>query len=290
VRDKKLERLLMGYSGLKRPLVLHSVLARKTWLQVSSWPGTPLQKLWGFLKTWFPKALRARDAVVDIDEKSHRAEFRRFFEGKLSSLRSFRDVRYFDSIANAFTTEQEMLERIGYKHFPFESYLDTLSGKYDSRYQDIEIIDFIGYSRSHQTWERIQDIVKWKGKHVVDLGCFHGYFCYKIEDAGGTAHGLDNSALALKTAGRINEIRGGAVTFSEWEGGADIPECDVILCLNVLHHFPDQQAALAKMEAREVLFEVNKEQVPMIRRFFRVLQRVSSHRRNRTILLCEPLR
>ena len=59
----------------------------------------------------------------------------------------------------------------------FKKYLDTLS--YDKYYQDIECINFIGYTKSSKTWDNIKDLVDWKDKKVADLGCFHGYFSFK---------------------------------------------------------------------------------------------------------------
>jgi hypothetical protein len=287
VREKRINRILFGYSGFKRPVVMHSVLARRLWLEVSRWPGGFLKRVWGFLKTWFSKVKHARIAVADIDEKMHLADYRRFFQGKLPAFREFKNVQYFDSVAETFTSEQEMLDRIGYKYFPFEAYLDSVSEEYDSRYQDIEIIDFIGYTQSYKTWDNIQDLVDWKQKRVVDLGCFHGYFAFKVEDRGSIAQGLDRSVDALRTARMINEFRGGDVIFREWEGGEEIPECDVILCLNVLHHFKDQRDVLSKMKADAVIFEVNQDHVPLIRQFFRIVKKVRSHRKARSILLCK---
>lgn len=287
IQSKKLTRLLAGRTGIPRVLKAQYLLGRKIWRQVSDLPGGYLRRIWRLARRWRSSAENAEGIISEIDEKVHLKAYRSFFQDNLPALSKFRDVRYFDSLNDVFTSESEMLEGIGYRYFSLEEHLDGAHEDYDIGYQDIELINFIGYSESHKTWENMADLVDWRNKEVVDLGCFHGYFAFKVEDHGGKAHGLDKSNAVLETARMINDLRGGNVVFSQWEGGRKIPDCDVILCLNVLHHFDDADAALQEMKAGIVIFEVYGEQVPLLEKHFRVVREVNSHRKGRVIVLCK---
>ncbi len=287
IQEKKLDRLLGSRTGIPRTLKAQSLLGRKLWRQVSSLPGGVLRRIWRLARRWRSSAMDAESIISEIDEKKHLKAYRSFFSGNLPALSKFQNVKFFDSQQDVFTSKAEMLDGIGYRYFVLEDHLDGAHEDYDIGYQDIELIDFIGYTASYKTWENIQNLIDWRQKRVVDLGCFHGYFAFKVEDSGGIAHGLDKSAAVLTTARMINDLRGGNAVFTEWEGGRAIPDCDVILCLNVLHHFDDPEDAISKMGARQAVFEVNRDQVDAIRKHFRIVKEVESHRRNRIILLCE---
>jgi len=223
---------------------------------------------------------------LSIDTARHLREYRLFFSRNAPYLSRFRHVLYYDSSRAEYTTAGEMLRRVRFRNFPLEDRLDALGKDHDWKYQDIEILDFVGYSESHETWKRIRDLVDWKGKRVHDLGCFHGYFCFKAEDAGAEAVGLDRSPSVLEIARAINDLRGGRAAFREWKGGDDLPAGDVVLCLNVLHHFADQDLAVSRMRCREAVFEINAACRPVVEKYFEVVREVSSHRKDRVILLC----
>jgi len=60
--------------------------------------------------------------------------------------------------------------------------------------------------------------------------------------------------------------------------------------MNVLHHFKGkQELVLSKMDCKQVIFEINKEEIPLISKYFKIIKEVKSHRPNRTILLGEKL-
>jgi 2-polyprenyl-3-methyl-5-hydroxy-6-metoxy-1,4-benzoquinol methylase len=186
-----------------------------------------------------------------------------------------------------------MLRRMHAELFALHDHLDAAAAMYDAMYQDIELLNAVGYTESHRSWERIRALVPWRGRRVTDLGCFHGYISFKIEDCGGIVTGLDRSAMALETARMINSLRGGRVEFRQWTGGDPIPECDVVLCLNVLHHFGDaamQERVVAGMRCDAALFEINAEQLPIVERNFRAVARHRSHRANRVIALASAPR
>lgn len=174
----------------------------------------------------------------------------------------------------------------------FKDYLDTLI--YDKYYQDIEFIDFLGYSKSFETWNRIKDLIDWKGKSVIDLGCFHGYFSFKAEQARATnITGLDISETVLKTANMIKKIIKSKVNFLQWSGDEKTPKSDVALVLNVLHHAANEEKTLQNINAKIAIFEVNQDQIPLIKKYFTITKNVSSHRVingvDRRILLGEKI-
>lgn len=277
---------------------LHEVLVvcvycpdRKRWLrriQEKAYINDPTRGMRAALKLRYRIArLRLRpDFPLSIDADLHAKEYRRFFLENVPILSRFRNVRYFDSCREEFTSAEEMLVRVGSRTFPLEEHLASLGESHDWKYQDIEILGRIGYTESFRTWDGIRNLVDWKGKRVLDLGCFHGYFCFKVEDAGGIVKGLDRSRPVLDVAEMINGLRGGRVAFREWVAGGELPECDVILCLNVLHHFEDPEKALSRMRCRQAVFEINEGNRPLVEKHFDVLREVPSHRPNRRIFLC----
>lgn len=245
----------------------------------------------GDVVTWIKRSYcNARKPKVIIDNikvEEHLHHRRAFFISHVPFLREFTHVVFFDALNNEFTSQETMLRRILYKYFPLRDRL--FAEDYDVGYQDIEILDSVGYSKSHQTWENIKGLVDWEGKEVIDLGCFHGYFAFKVEDCGGIAQGFDSRSDVLVTTRMIEDLRGGNVVFKQWVGGDDIPACDVSLCLNVLHHFGDrdiQEKAVSKMNCRTAIFEINRDQRTIVEKYFRDTTEVVSHRENRIILLC----
>ncbi len=167
----------------------------------------------------------------------------------------------------------------------FKSYLHQQT--YDKLYQDIKPIEMIGYSKSFKSWSVIKNLVDWKGATVIDLGCFHGYFCFRIEEAGASrVVGLDAADFALKTTRLIAELENSKVTeFHQWHDGDLIPSGDITLCLNALHHFSDPLACLKAIQSNIAIFEVPIAQEAMIYSVFSDIARHSSHRRGRVILL-----
>lgn len=95
----------------------------------------------------------------------------------------------------------------------FKGYLNSI--KYDKLYQDIEVINFEGYSKSKGSWERIKDLVNWKDKSVIVLGSNHGYFSFKIEEQGAEVLGLDCHKGVLETAKFINWLSNHSVEFKQ---------------------------------------------------------------------------
>lgn len=159
---------------------------------------------------------------------------------------------------------------------------------YDKNYQDIVPLGFRGYSRSYQTWDRIRGLVDWSGLSVVDLGCFHGYFSFRAKEAGASkVQGLDREEAVLVTSRMIGELEGLDVEFIQWDDSQEIPECDVTLLLNALHHFVSPLECLKRIRSEWVIFEVKQSQQAMIASVFDIVETVASARRGRVILLAK---
>lgn len=240
----------------------------------------------GAVKHIIKRILGKKVTPKNIEEL--KKNYRDFFTGNLPALKEFSKVKYYNSITDEYTSLEDMCDQIKFNTFDFQNYLYHLPEGYDKYYQDIEIIDFKGYSESYKTWKIIKNLVNWKGKEVIDLGCFHGYFSFKIEDQGAKVTGLEKSEGVIKTAEFINRLRGGKVKFSQWEGGRPIQSADIILCLNVLHHFKDPQKAIKQMKAEKIIFEINQSNRRIIEDSLSIIKELPSQRTNRVILLCRP--
>lgn len=159
---------------------------------------------------------------------------------------------------------------------------------YDKYYQAIKPIGLAGYSKSQKTWNRIRGLIDWNGLSVVDLGCFHGYFCFRAKEAGAErVEGLDLAEVVLVTSRKIGELEGLEATFNQWDDSQDIPQCDVTLCLNALHHFKDPIGCLGRIRSDRAIFEIQQAQLPLITEMFDIEVQAGSHRKKRVIVLAK---
>lgn len=166
----------------------------------------------------------------------------------------------------------------------FKPYLDTLT--YDKYYQDITCIGFKGYSESHKTWASIKNEVTWSGKKVADLGCFHGYFSFQAAKLNANVIGFDRSPDVIKTTDIINDFEGNIIETRVWKDTDKIPETfDIILCLNVLHHFENPDQVLRSIKCNIGIFEINIGQEELVKKHFEITKRIPSHREGRIILI-----
>jgi len=157
---------------------------------------------------------------------------------------------------------------------------------YDKLYQDIQCLGLVGYSKSHKSWATIQNIIDWKGLSVIELGCFHGYFCFRAEQTGAIkVLGLDILGTVLETTRKIAKLEESDAVFQQWNDTQEIPPGDVTLCLNALHHFSDPLGCLQRIQSERAIFEVNLGQTEMISSVFEIESHHASHRKNRTIIL-----
>jgi hypothetical protein len=79
------------------------------------------------------------------------------------------------------------------------------------------------------------------------------------------------------------------VEFQIWDAGQETPPADIALVLNVLHHTTDVNKTLQNINAKTAIFEVEKNQVETIKKYFNITKEVESHRvdskQDRIILL-----
>jgi 2-polyprenyl-3-methyl-5-hydroxy-6-metoxy-1,4-benzoquinol methylase len=227
-------------------------------------------------------------------------EYYNFYHLIIKKIFSKLNIEYFDSYANEFISEEELYKRISWINedninaIRKENLLQYINKQeYDKLYQDIECINFIGYTESFKTWDNIKNLVDWKGKKVADLGCFHGYFSLKTAKEGANVTGFDINPKILETTNYINEIEGDIINLKRWTGGEEISaEYDITLCLNVLHYFSNTKEALHNIKSKTVIFETNQDLVNVISKEFNITKKVQSHRPDinnniRIILLCE---
>ena len=188
---------------------------------------------------------------------------------------------YYDSHLNKYVTRAEVeLFLQSLKPFTIETLNKYLKGLSVDiwNYQDIECIKYIGYAKSYLSWENLFNLVEWKDKTVVDIGCNTGYFTFKAEKEGAQVIGLDRENQYLIIANLIKEVIGSKVTLKNWSDGQPIPESDILLCLNVFHHLKDKTKFLNAIQSKQVIFEIDKEDYNLVEKYFKILVCKPSHR------------
>ena len=167
------------------------------------------------------------------------------------------------------------------------------SQAYDTNCQDIEILNRIGHSMSYLTWDLIKDIYDWKNKNIVDLGCFHGYYCFKIEQLGGNVAGFDRSPIILSVASSIRDILHSNVRFNQWELEQPVSKAyDIALLISVLRYANNKHLTIQNIGCKYLLCDVADDEVPIIEKYYTVLKRKESWGKDKrngigNIMLCE---
>lgn len=192
-------------------------------------------------------------------------------------------------------SSQQFAQR--WRELLFISHLDETPQ--DHYYQDIELpsgIKVAGYSQSSRTWERLATLVDFRDKTVLDIGCFHGFFSFKAEEAGAQwVVGVDNCAPALEIAREISWLKNSARTIfrlediSKWQAAQIY---DIVLVLNMLHYASDLQTALRHIFAagKTIVFEIPVAQEEAIQaeanlHQFYLAAKINSHRAEREIIM-----
>jgi 2-polyprenyl-3-methyl-5-hydroxy-6-metoxy-1,4-benzoquinol methylase len=100
-----------------------------------------------------------------------------------------------------------------------------------------------GYRDCEKSWEQIKPLVDWKGKNVMEIGTFWGYFAFVTENEGADVIAIDVNKTAIETAEKIKKMKDSNVSFfcSDIENENMITlksgeKYDVILFMNILHH------------------------------------------------------
>lgn len=135
--------------------------------------------------------------------------------------------------------------------------------KYPLPYQfmDIKGVNNHGSTACIDTWKRI-GYIDYKDKRVLDLGCYAGYFCHRIKEAGASeVVGVDTPYIT-NIASDYAKLAGLDIKFR----GQDLDEFitdesfDIILLLNTLHHLRSPFQALRKcfQFGKKVILEVEE--------------------------------
>lgn len=169
---------------------------------------------------------------------------------------------------------------------------------HDQFYQDINLPSGVllhGYSESAKTWDRLSSMIEFKDKSVLDIGCFHGFFSFKAEEAGAkTVTGIDNDIQPLDIASRIGWLKNARAIF--FKGNMDnlaIKQTyDIVLVLNMLHYSKNIDRALQNIFriGNLIVFEIPMEQEKIISQHaykygFKLSTKADSYRLGRGILI-----
>jgi len=96
-----------------------------------------------------------------------------------------------------------------------------------------------------KVWNIISKWVDFKDKSVVDVGCNHAYYLFKIENAKSLT-GLDKEHV-IKNARTINMLKGWSVFFREFDIETQTPpKSDVLFLMNITHHLRDAELCFKK--------------------------------------------
>ena len=160
---------------------------------------------------------------------------------------------------------------------------------HDAKYQDLPEIGLVGYSESHRSWSVIEPLVDWAGRSVVDAGANHGYFALRALEAGASsATGLDQSTPALQVARCAARLADSPADFRRWSAGMPVPESDVMLSLNAVHHFRGKaESFVAATPAPLAIYEADAHWRDVLTRRYRRVEDFQSHRPGRLVFRCE---
>ena len=162
-------------------------------------------------------------------------------------------------------------------------------------YQDLELSDryVTGLSQSYKTWQRLDAMVDFRGKSVVDYGCNYGYFSFKAEQSGAVnVTGVDVLSSVVGKAHSIAMVKNSKVHFVVAELKKYTPPyADIAMALNTLHHLDYDEGLLNLIFQRsnKVILEMPAKDKGKIDNFALAygfnLYVVGSHREGRCIIV-----
>ncbi len=138
-----------------------------------------------------------------------------------------------------------------------DEFLEKLKTKnYDKYYQTINLpfgMKIKGYNADyeHKSWDIISKLCNFENKKIADIGCFNGYFCFKVKEClAKKVVGYDKCIPAIETAKEVSNLKGLDVIFEVLDiEKQEIPEYDIILFLNISQHLKDPTSAFEKIFA-----------------------------------------
>lgn len=169
---------------------------------------------------------------------------------------------------------------------------------HDKYYQDIELPSGLvipGYSQPHESWNRLRNIIDFKDKDVLDLDCFHGFFCFKAEEAGAqNIIGIEIDENAIEVSRRVAWLKNSRVRFYQGDIASVKTDhiYDIVLAVNMLHHVKDIPQALQNIfeAGKLIVFEIPVSQEDIITQYakrfaFDLMGKVNSHHEGREIII-----
>jgi len=157
----------------------------------------------------------------------------------------------------------------------FKSYFNALP--YDKFYQDVELIGLKGHGKSEATWNLMKDMYDWKSKRVIDLGCFHGYFCFKAEKEGAIVTGVDRAPNILYTTGLIRDLYKSNLVTGTWNAGDIVPALyDIALLMCMSYNLSNAEETLMNIKTKHVLFDVAEYEIPLIQKYYTIMKHKKS--------------
>lgn len=127
------------------------------------------------------------------------------------------------------------------------------------------------YREWEQRWSMIKtQLEEYQAKSVLDIGCAEGWFLRRAaEDLGCFALGIELSTrmLAPEIARLHDEVERLAIMKTEVNAKnlVDLPQCDVVLCLSVVHHIIREEGievakafvrAITEIAKKAIIFEM----------------------------------
>lgn len=177
------------------------------------------------------------------------------------------------------------------------TYIDTHSGS--PMYQTIIYNNKVirqGTEGCPITWSNILKTgIIFKDKVIYDLGCFNGYFSFKVEECGAKEIiGIDNNKPALDISNILAISNNSKCKYKNITMGKDIifdRKVDIVLVLNVIHHVKRIYGLEIFLQvlndifnnATEIIFEVNDVEIQYIEEIskkynFILKDKIKSHR------------
>jgi tRNA (mo5U34)-methyltransferase len=107
-------------------------------------------------------------------------------------------------------------------------------------------------------WDRINKMVDFNNKKILDLGCSDGYFsCKSLEAGAKQVSGIDLDPLRIEKANFVKSIYNYTNVFFSvkdvYKIDLDKEKYDIILCLGLLHRIPDMSKLLEKISNTKTL-------------------------------------